>query len=304
MSAPSQPPPGARPVKQPGGYNFWIVGEERTPLRDLYHNFLQWRWPASLALIAAGFFAVNLVFATVYFAIGGVDNMHAGSFWDALVFSVETLGTIGYGVMSPKSPAANSVMMIEAVTGLIVTALATGLVFTKFARATARVAFTSNVVITTHEGKPTLMFRLGNQRSNTIVEARLIVTLSLTRTTAEGETFYKMHDVKLVRDRMAGMRRGWVAMHVIDETSPLFGLDSAALEKQEAEIEVSLSGMDDVMMATVHTSHLYTDKQILFGHRFADTIRTIPGTGGDMILDLTQFDVTLPDSVPRDSVAA
>src|SRR3569623_3718666 len=104
------------------------------------------RWSAARALSAAGFFAVNLVFAAAYFTIGGVEIMPPGSSWKALVFSVETLGTIGYGVMSPSSRAAEIVMMIEAVTGLIVTALATGLVFTKFARATARVAITTNLV--------------------------------------------------------------------------------------------------------------------------------------------------------------
>ena len=98
-------------------------------------------------------------------------------------------------------------------------------------------------------------------------------TASLTTLTAEGETFYKMHDLALVRDRMGGMRRGWVAMHVIDETSPLYGIDAAALAKAEAEIEISLTGLDDVMMQTVHSMHVYSDDHIKFGHRFADTIK-------------------------------
>lgn len=303
MSAPIELPAGARRSPQAGGYNFWIVGEERARLRDAYHNFLRMRWPASLALIAAGFFAVNVVFASIYVAIGGVDNMPDGSFWKALVFSVETLGTIGYGTMSPKSSAAETVMMIEAVTGLIVTALATGLVFTKFARATARVAFTTNMVITPFDGKPTLMFRIGNRRANVIVQAQLAVVMSLTRKTAEGETFYKMHDIKLVRDRMAGMRRGWVVMHVIDETSPLYGMDAQALKEAEAELEVSLTGLDDVTMQAVHSMHIYSDDQIKFGRRFEDTMRPLAGTQ-DFVLDLRQFDVVVPDATPRDSVRA
>ena len=303
MSAPIELPPGARRSPQSGGYNFWIVGEEHARLRDAYHNFLRMPWPASLALIAAGFFAVNVVFAGIYLAIGGVDNMPEHSFWKALVFSVETLGTIGYGVMSPKSSAAETVMMIEAVTGLIVTALATGLVFTKFARATARVAFTTNIVITSFEDKPTLMFRIGNRRANVIVQAQLAVVLSLTRLTPEGETFYKLHDLKLVRDRMAGMRRGWVVMHVIDETSPLYGMDADALKAAEAEVEVSLTGLDDVTMQAVHSIHIYADDKIKFGYRFQDTMRPLAGTQ-DYVLDLRQFDVVVPESTPRDSVAA
>jgi inward rectifier potassium channel len=288
-------------MKQPGGYSFWIVGDEGALLRDLYHNFLRWRWSVSLTAIAAGFLAVNLVFATIYFSIGGVENMKPGSFWEALVFSVETLGTIGYGGMSPSSHAAEVVMMIEAVTGLIVTALATGLVFSKFARATARVAFTTNMVITRHENRPTLMFRIGNRRANAIVDAQLHVVISMTRLTPEGDTYYRMYDLPLVRNRMGAMRRGWVAMHVIDEASPLHGMDAASLAKYEAEIEVSLTGLDDVMMQTVYSNHVYNDKQIQFGSKFADTIRALPD--GDIVLDLTQFDVLVPDTA-RDSVPA
>jgi inward rectifier potassium channel len=302
MPAPEGVPDGARAIRQQGGYTIYVRGEEHTRLRDLYHNFLQWRWPVSLGLIAAGFLAVNLIFATVYFVIGGVDNMPPGSFWKALVFSVETLGTIGYGVMSPSSKAAETVMMIEAVSGLIVTALATGLVFSKFARATARVAFTTNMVVASHEGKPTLTFRIGNRRSNAIVDAHLSAHLSLTKITAEGETFYKLHDLKLVRERMGAMRRGWVAMHVIDESSPLYGMDAAALAKAEAEVEVSLTGLDDVMMQTVHSLHVYSDQHIKFGYRFADTFTAVGN--GDYLLDLTQFDVVVPEGTPRDSVAA
>jgi inward rectifier potassium channel len=298
----SEIPRGARPRRQPQGYTFWLIGEERHPLRDAYHTYLRMRWPASLALIAIALLAVNLLFATLFYTIGGVDGMRTGSFFEAFVFSVQTLGTIGYGSMAPKSDAANMIMIAESITSVIVIALATGLVFSKFARATARVAFTENAVITTHEGKPTLMFRCGNRRSNVIVEAQLRAVAGITRKTAEGETFYKLNDLPLVRDHMTGMRRGWTVMHVIDERSPLYGMNNAAdLAKAEVEIEISLLGFDDVTLQTVHAIHVYSDRQIVFGRRFADTLRSL--ANGDMLVDLRNFDVTVPDDVPRDSVS-
>jgi inward rectifier potassium channel len=240
------------------------------------------------------------VFAAIYLAVGGVAGLHNESFFDALVFSVQTLGTIGYGVMHPESHAANIVMIVESIVGIIVTALVTGLVFSKFSRPAGRMKFSVNALITPHDGKPTLMFRCGNQRSNVIVEAQLRVVASFTQITVEGHSFYKGHELKLVRDHMTGLRRGWTAMHVIDETSPFYGKDAATLAKAEVEIEVSLIGMDDVTMQTVHAIHHYTDKQILFGHRFVDTIRSLPN--GDMVLDLTKFDVVVPLVESRDSV--
>jgi inward rectifier potassium channel len=297
----SQIPKGARPARQPQGYTYWIVGDERARLRDAYHSFLQASWPVALAFIAAFILAINVVFAVVYLLVGGVSGARAGSMWDAFVFSVQTLGTIGYGGMSPKSTGADIVMIVESIAGIIVIAIVTGLVFTKFARATARIAFSQHAVICQHDGKLMLMFRLSNRRSNAIVDAHLRVIAGVTTITAEGQTFYRLHDLKLVRDRQAGMRRGWLGMHILDETSPLHGMDSAALAKAEVELEVSVVGMDDVTMQSVHAFYYYTDAKVRFGYRFADVMQSLPG--GDMVLDLTKFDVLVPEPAPRDSVA-
>ncbi|HTL35793.1 MAG TPA: hypothetical protein VL326_21835, partial [Kofleriaceae bacterium] len=143
-------------------------------------------------------------------------------------------------------------------------------------------------------------FRCGNERSNVIVEAQLHVSAALVTMTAEGRPFYKIHDLELVRSRMSGLRRGWTVMHVIDDKSPFYGKTAADLAKAECEIEISLTGLDDVTMSTIHTLHVYSDKAIKFGHRFADTIKPLPN--GDLFLDLTQFDVLLPDE--HASVAA
>jgi inward rectifier potassium channel len=299
MSAPALPPHGSRPYRQPQGFTFWVLGGQRALLRDAYHSFLRLRWSASIALISVGLALANLAFAGVYYAIGGIAGAK-GTFFDMFSFSVQTMATIGYGVMSPASQAAQAVMIVEALFGIVIVALATGLVFTKFARATARMAFSRYAVIAQHEGKPTLMFRCGNQRSNVIVQAQLYVTAAFITTTAEGRPFYKLHDLELVRDRMSGLRRGWIVMHVIDEASPFHGKDAAALKAADCELEISLTGLDDVTMQTVHTIHSYGFEDIKLGHRLVDTMHAL--ANGDLVLDLTKFDVIEPDV--RASVAA
>jgi inward rectifier potassium channel len=296
MARPNGLPPNARRGYSPTGYTIWVVGDDRAVLRDAYHTYLQLPWWASLLLICAAIFTIDLVYAVIYLIVGGLHGVRDGSFFDALSFSVQTLHTIGYGVMSPASGAANAVMMIESMTGVIVIALATGLVFAKFSRATARVAFSQHAVITNYNGQPHFMFRLGNRRTNVIVQAQLSATASFTEVTSEGQTFYRAYELKLLRDRMSGMRRGWTAMHAIDDDSPFKGLDAAGLAKAEVEIEVSVVGLDSVTVQTVHSNHLYNDKQIIFGHRFADT--RSPLDNGDMLIDLSQFDTTVPDGRP------
>ena len=294
----SQLPANARRVTQQGA-SFYVIGDERALLRDAYHIFLRLRWPASLGVIAAGFFAVNLVFAALYYVSGGVENTD-GTFFDALSFSIQTLATVGYGAMFPRSNAAEVIMWFESIVSLILTALATGLVFSKFARPTTRVAFSRYAVITQHEGVRTLVFRAGNRRSNIIVEATIHVVAVFTTETAEGRLFYRAVDLPLVRDRQVGMTRGWTVMHVIDENSPLHELDAAGLKAREVELYIALTGLDDVQMQTVHAIHKYVDDEIRVDHHFEDTVLTLDN--GEFAVDMTKFDAVVPDAGTRDSV--
>jgi inward rectifier potassium channel len=291
-------PSSARRVTQQGS-SFYVIGDQRAHLRDAYHSFLRLPWPASLGLIAVGFMAVNLVFAALYLLTGGVAGTD-GSFFDALSFSVQTLATIGYGAMYPASRAAHVVMIVESIVSLVLTALATGLVFSKFARPTTRVAFSRYAVVTEHEGTRTLIFRAGNRRSNVIVEATIHVVAVFTTFTAEGKLFYKAVDLPMVRDRQVGMTRGWTLMHVINASSPLHGADAEALKRMELELYIALTGIDDVSMQTVHAVHRYGDDEIRVDHHFEDTL--LPLDNGDFVVDMTKFDVVVPDAATRDSV--
>src|SRR5665213_2018318 len=70
---------------------------------------------------------------------------------------VEMVSTIGYGVMTPKSLYANIVMTAETYTGLGMVAIATGLIFSRVSRPTARVMFSRIAVVTPFDGVTTAM---------------------------------------------------------------------------------------------------------------------------------------------------
>jgi inward rectifier potassium channel len=189
-------------VREPGAdYEIRIVGARKTPLRDFYHALLRLPWWVTIAAISCSFLAANALYAVAYLLVGGIAHAEPMSLRDAFFFSVQTMGTIGYGDMFPASTGANWVVVVESITSLTLTALATGLVFAKFSRSTARLMFTRHAVIAPMAGKPTLMFRLGNQRGNQIVDARIRVALMRTEQTAEGGKFYRMLDLRLTRDR-------------------------------------------------------------------------------------------------------
>jgi inward rectifier potassium channel len=280
-------------IVAPGAnYGIRVLGEDRQPLRDFYHALLRQPWRVTVLSIAAVFLATNAVFALAYYVMGGVAHARPGSFADAFFFSVETFGTIGYGALYPDSMAANLIMVVESITSLTLTALATGLVFAKFSRSTARLVFTRHAVISPLNGVPTLQFRIGNQRRNQIVDTRIRVIMMRTEKLLEGGTFYRMLDLKLTRDHALSLQRSWSALHVIDASSPLYGETPESADQKEIEMQVAVVGIDDITMQPVHAQHRYFSHQILWGHRLADILTEAPD--GDLVLDLHKFQHTEP----------
>jgi inward rectifier potassium channel len=208
------------------------------------------------------------------------------------------MGTIGYGAMYPETRAANVLVVGESLVGLLLTALATGLVFAKFSLSRARVEFTRRAVIAPMNGVPTLMFRFGNERGNQIVNAQISVMLMRTEKTAEGNTFYRSYDLKLVRDRALSLSRSWSALHVIDRDSPLYGQTPESIQAQEVEIHIMVLGTDDTTMQSIHASHRYFTPDISWGMRFVDLLSETDD--GNMLLDLRGFHEVEPTEPTSD----
>src|SRR5438445_256699 len=82
----------------------------------------------TLAAILGVYLVLHAAFAGLFTWTGGVANAAPGSFKDAFFFSVQTMATIGYGAMFPQSDAAQVLVVIESMVGLVFTAIATGLV--------------------------------------------------------------------------------------------------------------------------------------------------------------------------------
>ncbi len=290
-----------KPVKVtiPGaGYQIKIVGHRPTPLRDFYHALLQMSWGWTFVIISAFYLAANAVFALGYLASGGISHAEPGSFADAFFFSVQTMGTIGYGAMYPETRGANVLMVGESLVGLLLTALGTGLVFAKFSLSRARILFTRTAVIAPMNGLPTLMFRFGNERGNQIVNAQIHVVLMRTERTAEGGTFYRSYDLTLVRDKALSLSRSWSAMHVIDRDSPLYGHTPESIQAQEVELQIMVLGTDDTTMQGIHASHRYFTHDILWGMRFVDILSETDD--GNLLLDLRGFHDTQPTEPTAD----
>jgi len=270
------------PDNQPQNLN----GGSASPFTDLYHFLVGSSWPTLLMLVIGAFATVNAVFGLAYWLDGGVQGSRPGSYPDMFFFSVQTMSTIGYGVLHPTTFFANALVSIEALMGLVSLALMTGLVFAKFSMPSALVRFSRYAVISRRDGMPSLMFRMANLRASHIIEAQIHLTFARVETTPEGEQLRRVHDLRLQRDNNPLFSLTWTAVHPITEGSPLLGATVESMRESRAVVIVSLTGLEETFSQTVNARHNYAADDILWGKRLADITRFEKGG----IVDYSRFD--------------
>jgi inward rectifier potassium channel len=255
---------------------------------DVYHSILTASWLRFFAIIAALYVLFNLAFAALYLIDAhAIANARPGSFADAFFFSVQTMATIGYGQLYPQTLYGNLVVSLEVLLGMSSLALATGVIFARFSRPTARVLFSAVATVAPYDGVPTLMFRAGNQRRNQILEAEVGVALLRDERTREGREMRRFHDLALLRGHTPMFGLTWMVMHPIVEGSPLHGATPESLAAQNAEIVVTLSGVDATFAQSIYARHSYRADEILWNRRFADVLGRLED--GTRVIDYHRF---------------
>jgi inward rectifier potassium channel len=265
------------------GLRFWA---------DISHRCMTASWPAFIGGAALVFVVFNAFFAVFYW-IGNqpVSNVPGGAYIDYLYFSIETLSTAGYGDMHPQTNYGHFIAAVELFTGIFSMSLMTGLIFARFSRPNARLLFVDNPVISTHEGKPTLMVRFVNERHNLIGNATAKLWLIRLEQSLEGQSLRRFYELPLFRNEHPALALSWTLYHVIDEQSPLYGLNAEDFEASDVSLVVVVSGYDVVAAQTVHGRRSYDYYDIRFGHRYADIIGI--SDDGRLRIDYSRFHQTL-----------
>jgi inward rectifier potassium channel len=246
--------------------NFWA---------DISHRCMTASWPAFIGGAALVFVAFNAVFAFFYW-IGNqpISNVPGGAYIDYLYFSIETLSTAGYGDMHPQTHYGHFIATVELFTGIFSMSLMTGLIFARFSRPNARLLFADHPVISSHDGKPTFMVRFANERHNIIGNATARLWLLKNVVSMEGRRLRRFYELSLVRNEHPALALSWTLYHVLDEESPLYGLNADDLKASEVSLIVVVSGYDVVAAQTVHARKSYDHSDIRFGQRYADILDT------------------------------
>jgi len=271
-----------RLLNRDGSFNVAREGLSSLQSLHIYHSLLTMPWWRFHLTISGAYVSVNLLFALAYIGaghtIGGqqwVSSVHA--YRNAFFFSVQTFTTIGYGHLTPYGLAGNLIATVEAFVGLIGVAMATGLVFARFARPTTKLIFSKHAVVAPYRDGTAFQFRFANARSNELVDVTVRVLYS-ERGQSKGPHGRTFQQLKLERSHVTFLPLHLTVVHAINEDSPLHGKSKSDLERSEAEFLVLITAFDETFAQTVNTRTSFRCDEIEWGARFTDMF-DYPDTG-------------------------
>jgi inward rectifier potassium channel len=297
--------------RQSGGRFFAKDGQPNVRFRgvpfyksfSLYQYMLKipgWKF---LFIVALTYLIVNLIFATVFFVIGveqlgGMEQQtFTGKFWEAFFFSAQTLTTVGYGHVYPSSLTANAVASFEALTGLMMFALATGLLYGRFSQPKPYILYSDIALFSPFKNGYALMFRFAPYKNHFLTNVEVKVTAVLKITDEQGNKKNNFYSLELQLSKANTLSSNWTIVHPIDEKSPYYQFTRKEFE--ESEILVFVTGYDEEYSNNVVSRSSYTYKEFVYGARF-DMMYEPSEDKTTTLLHLNKINSYHPEKLPVD----
>lgn len=280
---------GGRLINKDGSFN---IVREGTTVWTIYQNLVEMSWPRFLGLVTLYYGLVNALFATLFWLMGpeALSGMAAksslGQFTHAFFFSVQTFTTVGYGGITPQTFGADLLASFDAFIGLLAFALATGILFARFAKPQAKIRFSKNAIITPYGDISSLQFRIVNLRSNKIINLKAEVTMTWLEA-GPNRKIRRFQQLPLERDSVNLFPLNWTLVHPITADSPLYKKTTNEIKKLAIEIIVLIQGFDETFSQSVHVNSSYTCAEMLSDCKFAPMYFAKEGT---TVLDLDLLD--------------
>jgi inward rectifier potassium channel len=289
-----------RAINQDGQFNVRRTGVTWREFHP-YLYLINATWPVFLAIVVLAFVIANLIFASLYMWVGIAQLKGAqapsswSEFWNAFFFSAHTLTTVGYGNIYPTGPGENTIAIIEALLGLLLFAIVTGLVFGRFSRPSARIGFSKTMLVAPYMGGKSLQFRIVNRRSNNLIDLNaqlLLMTVDL----ADGTLQRKFARLELERENVLFFPLTWTIVHPLGESSPLYGKTAEDLERLQVEILIMIKAFDDTFGQSVQVRYSYRYDEITWGAKFTPAFEIEPN--GDLRLEVNKVGNIEPVALP------
>ena len=281
-----------RTINPDGSYNM----ERRTG--RVLGNFYLYHWLITTSwshywIIVFGFYGVmNIIFASVYYFIG-IDQLSGAQastpalqFMHCFFFSAQSFTTVGYGGIFPVGRLANFVATLEAFTGLMTFALATGTLYGRFSRPVSRIKYSRNIIFSPYKDITGLQFMVANEMSSSLMEMEARVNIGWYEDDGTGKMIRRFAQVNLEIDKISLFPTSWILNHPIDEESILYGRSFEEIKKMDPEVYVLLKGFDDVFSQTIYSRHSYMVDDFIYGAKFRRP--WVINDEGRIVMDLTK----------------
>ncbi|XP_068096889.1 G protein-activated inward rectifier potassium channel 4-like [Hyperolius riggenbachi] len=298
--------------------NLGRIQEKSRFLSDIFTTIvdLKYRWFIFVFMLC--YVLTWVAFAIIYFvdALIRDDVNHIGdpewkpcidnvdSFLSALLFSVESQRTIGYGtrMVTAYCPEGVILLMAQSILGSMIDALMVGCMFVKISRPKKRaetLIFSKKCVVSHRDEKLCLMFRIGDLRDSHMVDAKIRAKLIKSRQTKEGE-FIPLEQSEINLGYDTGEDRLFlvepqIICHFINDHSPFWEMSAESLKREQFEIIVILEGIVEATGMTCQAKTSYTEDEILWGHRFEPCMTLEKGA---FRVDYSHFDKTFDVQTP------
>jgi inward rectifier potassium channel len=273
-----------------GTFNVKKISRNRWNQFNVYHWITSISWPEYFFAISMLYLASNIVFASIYFMTGpsGIAGIDPGSTMQQWIhcffFSAQTITTVGYGGMHPVTIVASTIAAVEAFIGLMIFALATGSLYSRFSKPHTKIRYSDKMIISPHNGKNALMFMLANEYHTSLMEVEATVNLSwLDNTVTPAKRRFTI--LKLEIPKITMFATNWVVVHEINEESPLYTLTKEDCIQEGIQIFVLIKAFDDTFSQTIYSRKSYLSEDLLWGVKFIKPYYQDPASE-KVILDL------------------
>lgn len=265
---------GGRFVNKDGSFNLRKEGLPFFKRISIYSWFLELSWGRFFLMILVFCLLVNTIFTALYLLVG-IDQLQGmlaitpwGKIKEVFFFSTQTFTTVGYGRINPVHDGADLIASFESICGWLSFALLTGLLYGRFTRPQAYLAFSENALISPYQQGIALMFRVVPYKINhDLTDARVVVNIGF-MVAENDKPVYKFYTLKLERSRIDTFNMNWTVVHPIDEESPLLNFTEEDMKRSDLEIYVQVTGFDAIYSNIVMQRTSYTYKEICWGGKF------------------------------------
>ena len=273
-----------RVLNPDGSANIVRIGGNKFSLINIYHSLVTMSWARFFLIVSCSYMFVNFLFAIVYYLIdpnaisGMIYTSEFQKFEEIFFFSAQSLTTVGYGRLNPTGTFNSSLASIESFIGLLGFALATGLLYGKFSRPTAKLLYSENALIAPYsnprfieKANSALMFRITNARSNQLIEVESQILFSYNEE-VDGKLIRRFQRLKLEVEKISFLAMSWTIVHPIDEESPLRDLTKDDFESVDAEFLINIKAIDDTYVQQVYARSSYKWQDLVWNAKFVSVI--------------------------------